>query len=262
VEPSEYERIARLEGSHFWYRGLHALVLAALARHLPAASAALGGATAERPLILDAGCGPGGLTVQLLALGRVVGLDRSALALQFAATHARLPLLQASVSALPLAAGSVDAVVCLDVLYHRAVPDDRAALAELAAACRPGGLLLLNLPAHAWLAGPHDAQVHTARRYDRAQVRALARAAGLEVVRLSWFNCALLPAAVATRRLSGRRDRPHSDVQALPAPINAPLSAWMRLEAALALRGLLPWGLSLFAVLRRPSVIGPAGPCR
>ncbi|HZM00875.1 MAG TPA: class I SAM-dependent methyltransferase, partial [Planctomycetota bacterium] len=154
------------------------------------------------------------------------------------------------------------AVVCLDVLYHRGVPDDRAALAELAAACRPGGVLLLNLPAHAWLAGPHDVQVHTARRYDRGMVRALADAAGLELVRLSWFNCALLPAAVATRRLSGRRDRPHSDVADLPAAINAPLSAWMRLEAALALRGLLPWGLSLFAVLRRPAGVGRPLPRR
>lgn len=248
MEPSEYERIHRLEGRHFWYRGLHALVLAALARHLPQGDA--------RPLILDAGCGPGGLTLRLLRHGRVLGLDRSELALQFAARHARLPLVQASVGALPLAPGSVDAVVCLDVLYHRAVPDDRAALTELAAVCRPGGVVLLNLPAHAWLAGPHDAQVHTARRYDRGAVRALAQAAGLEIVRLSWFNCALLPAAVVTRRLSGRRDRPHSDVQALPAAINGPLSAWMSLEAAASLRGLLPWGLSLFAVLRRPALIG------
>ena len=254
MEPSEYERIHRLEGRHFWYRGLQALALSALARHLSALPAA-GGA---RPLILDAGSGPGGLTARLPEHGPVVGLDRSELALRFAATHAGLPLIQASVSALPLAPSSVDAVMCLDVLYHRGVRDDRAALVELAAACRPGGVLLLNLPAHAWLAGPHDAQVHTARRYDRPGVRALAKAAGLEVVRLSWFNCALLPAAVATRRLSGRRDRPHSDVQELPAAINVPLSAWMRLEAALALRGLLPWGLSLFAVLRRPSVIGCA----
>ena len=252
MEPSEYERIHRLEGRHFWYRGLHALALAALARHLRPG----GGPSGARPRILDAGCGPAGFSERLLPHGRVVGLDRSALALRLASTRAGLPLVQASVAALPLAPASFDAVVCLDVLYHRAVPDDRAALAELAAACRPGGVVLLNLPAHAWLAGPHDAQVHTARRYDRAAVRALAQAAGLELVRLSWFNCALLPAAVATRRLSGRRDRPHSDVQELPAAINAPLSAWMRLEAALALRGLLPWGLSLFAVLRRPAGVG------
>jgi len=252
VEPSEYERIHQLEGRHFWYRGLHALVLAALARQLGRRADG-----ASRPLILDAGCGPGGLTARLLGHGRVVGLDRSPLALQLAATHAGVPLVQASVSALPLAPSSVDAVVCLDVLYHRAVADDLAALAELAAACRPGGVLLVNLPAHEWLAGPHDAQVHTARRYGRARVRALARAAGLEVERLSWFNCALLPAAIATRRLSGRRDRPHSDVRALPALINAPLTAWMQVEAALSLRGLLPWGLSLFAVLRRPAGDGP-----
>jgi hypothetical protein len=42
-----------------------------------------------------------------------------------------------------------------------------------------------------------------------------------------------------------------SDVRALPAALNAALAAWMRVEAAAAVAGVLPWGLSLLAVLRR-----------
>ncbi|MGQ0551806.1 MAG: class I SAM-dependent methyltransferase [Planctomycetota bacterium] len=262
MEPTEYERIYRHEASHYWYRGLHALVLASLRRHLRPAG---------RPEILDAGCGAGGLSARLSALGRVTALDLSPLALEFAARRIaagelrQARLLRGSIERLPLQSGSFDAVVCADVLYHRAVSDDAAALAELARVCRPGGLVLLNLAAHDWLRGAHDAQVHTARRHGRGDVRRMASAAGLEIVRVSWFNCALLPAAMLVRKFSRARaggggpaggaahgPAPASDLRPLPALLNAPLSAWMHLEAAASVRGLLPWGLSLNVVLRRP----------
>jgi SAM-dependent methyltransferase len=245
VEPGEYERIHRLETTHFWYRGLHALVLRALARHPPE--------TGRRPpRILDAGCGTGGLTRRLATSGRVVGVDLSPVALRLAATRPGLALARADVATLPFDDCAFDAVVAADVLYHRAVADDRAALAELARVCRPGGVVVLNLPAHDWLRGAHDAQVHTARRYGRRRVRALASAIGLAVERLAWFNCALFPLALARRLAS--RGAASSDVRALPAAVNAPLAAWMRVEAAAAVAGVLPWGLSLLAVLRRPHV--------
>lgn len=249
MEPSEYEHIHRQESRHFWYRGVHALVQGALARHLRARH---GGAR-----LLDAGCGPGGLTRRLTRHGTVVAMDRSPLALAFHARDGGIAVLQGDVSALPLADESFDAVVCIDVLYHRAVPDDRAALAELARVCRPGGVVLLHMAAHDWLRGAHDRQVHTARRYTRGGVRRLAQDAGLEPLRVAWYHCALLPAALCLRSLPQRDGPPRSDVGALPALINTPLRWWTRAEAALALRGLLPWGLSVFAVLRRP---GPEAP--
>ncbi len=259
MEPSEYQRIFEHEDSHFWYRGLHALVLGTL-RHegrLTGAGAGAGagapGNTAARLQILDAGCGTGGLTARLGTLGRVTGMDFSPAALSFAERRGLPRLLRGSVSALPFLEASFDAVVSCDVLYHRAVPDDAVALAELARVCRPGGVVLLNLPAHAWMAGSHDRQVHTARRYTRADLRRLAGRAGLQVRRLAWFNCALFPAAAVVRLASRGGHGKQSDVRPLPALLNEALSAWMRCEARLAGRGLLPWGLSVFAVLRKPA---------
>jgi len=234
MEAAEYVRLFELEERHFWYVGLHALLAGALSRC--------------GPRVLDAGCGTGGL---LLTRRDAIGVDRSALALEFCARRGLQRLACADVARLPFAAGRFDAVVSADVLYHRAVADDGAALAELARVTRPGGAVILNLPAYRALRGAHDEFVHGARRYDRADVAALAARAGLRVERLTSWNAALLAPAFLVRRLS--RGRPaQSDVSLPPAPLNAALAAWLRAEAWLALRTGLPFGLSVFAVLRRP----------
>jgi len=152
---------------------------------------------------------------------------------------------------LPFRDGAFDLVVSADVLYHRAVTDDGGALAELRRVCRPGGVVLLNLPAHRWLTADHDRAIHAARRYARRDLRRLATGAGLDVVRLSYFNCLLFPLAAAVR-LATRRGRARSDVRPLPRGIDAALARVLEAEGWLLLRMPLPWGLSLFAVLRRP----------
>ncbi len=241
MEAVEYTRLHELERSHFWYVGLHALLRGALRRW--------GG-----PRVLDAGCGTGGL---LLDLPGAVGVDRSPLALGFCARRGLRRTACADVQRLPFADGAFDAVVSADVLYHRAVSDDGSALAELARVTRPGGVVVLNLPAHRALRGAHDDFVHGARRYARADVAVLAARAGLQPVRLTSWNAALLPAAWVVRRLS-RGGPAASDVARPPAPLNAALTAWLRVEAWLALRVGLPCGLSVFAVLRRPRSDPPA----
>jgi len=241
VDPGEYDRVFRLESRHFWYRGLHALLLRSLERYAP---------TGVALRILDAGCGTGGLMGRLGGRGAVTGLDLSPRALSYAAARGERQLVRGNVEQLPFREASFDLVVSADVLYHRAVVDDEAALAELRRVCRPGGFVFLNLPAHAWLAADHDRAIHTARRYARRDLRRLAARTGLDVVRLSYFNCLLFPLAAAVR-LATRRGQPRSDLRPLPRPLDALLVRVLEAEGRLLLRVPLPWGLSLFAVLRR-----------
>jgi SAM-dependent methyltransferase len=181
----------------------------------------------------------------------VTGLDLSPRALSYAAARGERRLVRGNVGQLPFREASFDLVVSADVLYHRAVGDDEGALAELRRVCRPGGVVLLNLPAHAWLTADHDRAIHTARRYARRDLRRLAARTALDVVRLSYFNCLLFPLAAAVR-LASRRGLARSDVRALPRPLDAALARLLEAEGRLLLRVPLPWGLSLFAVLRRP----------
>jgi SAM-dependent methyltransferase len=245
VELDEYDRLHALELEHWRFRALRRLLASALRRHPPRG--------ARGPLrVLDAGCGTGGTTLALGGLGAAFGVDLHPRALALAARRGLATLARARIDALPFAAGAFDAVVSVDVLYHRAVPDDASALRELARVCRPGGVIVLWLPAYEALRSSHDVQVHTARRYDRGRVRSLAAAAGLGVERLTGVGALLAPLAWARARLEGDSPPAQSVVERTPRPLNALLAGLLALEGELGLRAPLPFGISLLAVLRVP----------
>jgi SAM-dependent methyltransferase len=244
MELEEYDRIHELEEQHWRYRAIRRTLLSALRRHVRR-----GGAPLRR--ILDAGCGTGGTARALAALAPTVGVDLHPRALALARQRAAGPLVRADIARLPFASASFDAVVSVDVLYHRRVGDDAVTLAELARVCRPGGAVVLWLPAYNWMRSSHDAIVHTARRYTRARLRELAHGAGLRVERLSYVHAPVLLAAVLYRGLDHLRGgAPHSFLSEPPRLLNAALGSALALEGELALRAPLPFGLSLLAVLR------------
>lgn len=143
--------------------------------------------------------------------------------------------------ALSAAAGKLDLVICQNVLEH--VADDEGATRQMAAALRPGGWLVLLVPAHPALFGPLDRRYGHFRRYDRERVRHIAAAAGLELIDLYAFNLlGVMGWWAKNRRSSAQIDR-----RSLRA-YEILLRGWRPVER----RVRLPWGLSLVARLRRP----------
>jgi SAM-dependent methyltransferase len=148
---------------------------------------------------------------------------------------------------LPFADDEFDLATALDVLEH--LDDDGAALAELRRVVRPGGALVVTVPAHPRLWSRHDELNHHRRRYTRSSLRAPAVAGGWEVARLTHFNTLLLPVAAVLRRFD-RGD----GLEIPPAPLNRALEVPLRLERAAIGAGIsLPAGLSLLAELRYPA---------
>jgi SAM-dependent methyltransferase len=236
MDSSEYDNIARLEGRHWWYRGMAAISLNLLRR------AARGG----KLRLLDAGCGPGGMLTRMSALGQPFGVDLHPLALAHA--RGKAPLARAAVEHLPFAEDSFDLVTSFDVLYHLAVGDDEAALREFARVLRkPGGLLLIRLPAWEALRGAHDLAVHTRHRYTAPELRAKLRAAGFRIKRLTYANT-LLFLPILLRRLLQPDSQAGSDVE-LPSPaLNRFLEFLLQLEKNWLTYFNLPFGVSLFAL--------------
>ncbi len=146
--------------------------------------------------ILNAGCGSGELCLQLARAGhRVLGIDPAPEYIQLARTNARhcgvdnCTFLVSSIE--KMAAGEpFDCVMATDVLEH--IEDDRFAFEKMARLVKPGGLLILTVPAGQWLFGYHDELIGHYRRYSR---RSLRRLVGdlCHIEKVRYFGFTLIP---------------------------------------------------------------------
>ena len=237
MEPVEYALMDAVEDRMWWYRALHRRLIDAL--------------TEVRGEVLDAGCGTGGLLANLRAERpdlHLVGLEWADTAARRAAVKSGMPIARGSANALPFADGTFNAAIVADVLCHRAV-EPEAALTELQRVVRPGGRLIVNMPAYTWLLSAHDYQVHNARRHTASQLSALLHQAGFRQIQARYWNGLLLPLIVVQRKVLAR-GRTASDVAAFPPWLDATLHAMTEFERHLRFR--LPVGSSVLAIAERP----------
>jgi len=240
----EYRRMFEAEERQWWYAGMRSIALALL-------DGALDGAAASGRRFLDAGCGTGNNLLHLEERGRAVGIDLSEDALRFCRTRG-VAAVRGSVLELPFGGGAFDGVTSFDVIYHQWVKDDRAAVAEMARVLKPGGLLLVRVPAFKVLWGAHDEVVHSRHRYTRGELVALFDACGLQVLRTTYCNFFLFPLLVARRTLDRATGRHGSDVQFLPAPLERAFRGLLEIEARLVRLLPLPFGTSVVVLGRKP----------
>lgn len=221
----------------WWYRALHARLCDALAD--------------TQGRVLDAGCGTGGFLAFLHArrsdLTRF-GVEWDGSAGRRARAKSSAAIARGSVNALPFADDSFDAAVSADVLCHTAV-DPPTALGELRRVLRPGGRLILNLPAYNWLLSAHDRQVHNARRFTAPNTAAALRQAGFTLIQAQYWNGLLLPAMIIQRRILIRGGAV-SDVAPFPPWLDVTLHAVTKIEFHLPFP--LPAGGSVLAIAEKP----------
>ncbi len=241
MRTEEYQLMFNVEDRHYWYAGLRAMLDLHWRRH----------AGQDIRRMADIGCGTGAVMAMLGAHGWVAGLDVAPEALRFSRQRGLRPICRASACALPWRDASFDAAVMFDVLYHREVREPVLALREARRILRPGGLLFLNVPAYEWMRSSHDDAVQTGRRFTTPGLRALLEESGLESLSTTHWNTLLFPAIAAVRWW--RRGSEHgSDLAATPSLEQRAGSAALRIERALLTVTRLPFGLSIFAVARRP----------
>ena len=240
---------ARAEERHFWFRGFRRFVR-------PLVQQALAGTPDAR--ILDCGCGTGANLALFTPFGAAYGFDRSAAGLQTGRLLGHRGLVRASAAAIPFASGTFDLVTSFDVLYALEDPEERAAVAEMYRAARPGGHVLVNVAAMNVLRGDHSVLSHEVRRYTRASLSRLLGDAGFRVARLTYTNAALfLPMLAArawqrTRGLAAEADAT-AEISVPAAPVNAALGALLCLESLwLRAGGTSPFGSSLLCLARKP----------
>ncbi|MDP1586553.1 MAG: class I SAM-dependent methyltransferase [Prosthecobacter sp.] len=250
---AEYDILRRVEDSHWWHAVLRRQVLNALTdASLP-----------PRVHLLDAGCGTGGMLAFLQEKCPnldTVGIDASELAVRHCHVRGLRQVRQGSVHALPFAADAFDVVLSLDVLYHSGVEEEQA-LAEMCRVLRPGGLLVLNLPAFACLRGSHDVAVCGVRRYTASHVRRMLNRHSLTDMRTNYWNAWLFLPLLAWRRMSRLQSEEAesaavSDLILPPPWLNRCLALVGQMDVRLCRLLRLPFGSSVFAVARKPVQAG------
>ncbi len=249
---SEYGRMYEVEDGHWWYAGLHELVLGHIAREAKRLQ--------RRLRIFDAGCGTGRLTALMSEYGEVEGCDVAEEAIHFCRERGMTSTFLADLNELQLASDTYDVITSIDVLYHSAIKSDIGVMARLHKALRPGGMIIINLAAHEFLRSSHDIAVHTRERYTMRQVTDRLNKAGFAVQFASYRLFLQLPLIFCYRLLtrlqsqtSGEQSTIESDISMPPGLINTILLGLVRIENRIMKVTPLPMGSSVFVIARKLS---------
>jgi SAM-dependent methyltransferase len=237
----EYATMFRVEETHWWYAALHRLIFQALDAELP---------DWRKKNILDVGCGTGAVLKRLGNREKNVGIDLAPEAISFCRERGLNNVRQGDIHALPFPDASFDAVICSSVLYHQWVSDVEGAVGEMRRVLRPGGVVLINVPAFAFLHSAHDEAVMTARRFRKREIRQLLQKQDFQIRRLTYWTTFLFPLAVATRTLGGSKMGRDFETEGSSITQRA-LGVIMAFELRLLRKISLPFGVALLAVARK-----------
>jgi len=244
MERAVYVAESALEATHWWFRGRRRLFAALIRRK---------GVPAEaRVLDLGTGCGSNLRMLQDLGMRRVIGIDRSQDAAGFASEKVFAPVAVGDARKLPFGRAAFDLVLATDVIEH--VEDDVAALKEVLAVLRPGGAVLITVPAFPSLWGKQDEIAHHCRRYRRPGLRAAVAGAGLVVEESFHFNFVLFPLIWAARMLLRPfAARYENENNLTPGALNTLLDAVFAFDVSASLRLRPPFGVSLCVWASKPA---------
>lgn len=238
MERIVYDRMAALDTRHWWYRARRDVLAALIERRI---------APPPGARILEVGCGTGHNLGMLGVFGDVDAIEIDPVARGVASERLGRPVGSSPLPELEGVGGGYDLIASLDVVEH--VEDDRAALRSMADRLKPGGRLLITVPAHPWMWSAHDVVNHHHRRYTRASLAAAIREAGLKVEMMSPLNSLLFPLAAAARiagRIGGKED---SDDKMPPALLNSVFERIFAFERHAIGRVPFPPGVSLVAII-------------
>lgn len=237
MKSEEFDRIRELEDIHWWYKGRKYL-LEKLRKTL----------RLRDSLILDAGCGTGFAGRSLVECGAVIGLDASRYAFD-ESSSAEINCL-ALIDKAPFPDNTFDLVVAMDLVEH--LDDDQSAINEMYRVCKDGGYLFITVPAYQRMWSAHDVSLEHKRRYSLNVIIAKIRQSGFEIEKSSYFvSTVFLPAFIY--RMMKRKSTASSDLAPVAKPINALLASIMKIEASIAWNIRLPFGMTAFVLVRKPS---------
>lgn len=238
-----YLQMFKNEKSHAWYLGTRKLMTSLIQNHLTPESK-----------ILDTGCGTGGTLVFLKDRGykNIYGIDNSRYAIQLCRKRKIENVKLGNINKIPYKNNVFDAVICMDVLYHKGVNPGKA-VKEIYRVLKIGGIYYSQEPAYTWLKSRHDIAIETSTRFTKEKLIKIISSEGFNRIKVTYFNLIFF-APIVLVRLKNILIKPRkidSDVKKLPKFLNLALLFALRLESVAIKYFNLPFGVSVISLWRK-----------
>jgi len=242
------------EDKHAWFMGRTRAIIKYLDAEL--------GIADETRTVLDIGSGAGNMDHHLAHYGTVIGLDNNPRPLAVAGVRG-LTVTQSFGNQLPFSDNEFDLIALLDTIEH--IPDEIGVLEECLRVLKPGGKLMITVPAFMWLWSYNDEINEHQRRYTTSELQTKLNANGFQVKRMSYNNFFLFPLIAGIRLLRPYKpdlESPHLtededvyqvEMEPIPEPANMILHMVGWLEAELVQRVNLPFGTSVLCIAEKPA---------
>ncbi len=241
MNSSEYAKLAAFEETYWWHVGRRSIVSRQLARL---------NKNFRSPQILNVGGGTGGTVRLLTEHGHVLNIDQSEEAVDRLRRNGYEAFCMDG-KRTSFRNEQFDLLTALDVLEH--IEEDADALAEWHRVLKPGGHLLLTVPAYQWLWSGHDVSLGHFRRYTACQLRQRVEQAGFQVQKCTYAIVFSFP-LIAAFRLYQKLFRPYVQASSyieLPNGLNAFFILLLRMEGFLLQRCKFPFGTSVLLIAHK-----------
>lgn len=238
-----YKEMYENEMSHAWYIATRNLMIKNISKYIK-----------KNAKILDAGCGTGG-TIQFLkeaGFTNVYGVDINKDAIGYCKKRGIKNICIGNVNNLTFKKYSFDAVICLDVLYHKNIKKSLA-LNQFNKVLKKGGILYLQEPAFDWLKSKHDIVIETESRFTAGEIKKLEQKSGFKILKLSYYNFLLSPLIILKRILEKifLKNRETSDVNELNPTVNFVMLQILYLETKIIEKYNIPFGISTICISKK-----------
>jgi len=242
MDISQFDLHAKIEDVHWWFKARREIMIDLLKRYVP---------IKNNKTIAEIGCGTGGNLKFFQNYYNVIGIDTSPEAIEYARRRIHSPIFLGDFrDVLVDRWNSLDAIVLADILEH--IDDDATFLRDIVTRLKVGAILLLTVPAHAFMWSHHDIVLGHKRRYSKKKLQLLWKDLDIEELFFSSFNSALFPAIALYRILKpGGSDPKKSNLALPPSWANYALYKLFAFERILLELIPLPYGVSYIVILKK-----------
>ena len=240
MEEQLYRKFYEVEKRHWWFVARQRILTDILQRLDFSRSAQ----------ILDVGCGAGAILESFSKNFDAYGTDTSPLSIELCHQRGLRNVFQCMLDDFPRPEMRFDLISLLDVIEH--IEDDQRVLRQARDYLKPGGFILITVPAYRWLWSRHDDLNHHQRRYVKSELAERLTSTGFAIQMLSYYNTVLFPIALASRVTQNILKSQTDPTLEIPHPLlNSLFTAIFAAERYWLRRATFPFGLSLVALARK-----------